>query len=220
MRIRAVLAAIVWGLLMATAGQAQDCAPAGRPINPDYQRDSADDWREEAQRIKSHELLASRRHDRLQLVLDGGKTLELVDCPFGEGARWYLYERYDRPGGFHVVRTVTPDDFSYTLVILKSGRQFTVHSSPVWPPDRSRFVTVACSIEPARGTLSIQAPAGGSLATEAEFPLPCERESCSARWDHESWISVTCAPREASAKKGTEFVLMRGKDGAWNKFGR
>jgi hypothetical protein len=55
---------------------------------------------------------------------------------------------------------------------------------------------------------------------EAEFELPCDAESCSARWDHQSWISVTCVPRDGSGKKGKEFVLMRGSNGAWNRFGR
>jgi hypothetical protein len=36
-----------------------------------------------------------------------------------------------------------------------------------------------------------------------------------ARWDHQSWISVTCAPRDGSGKKGKEFVLIRGNDGTW-----
>jgi len=45
-------------------------------------------------------------------------------------------------------------------------------------------------------------------------------ESCSARWDHQSWISVTCTPRDAGGKKGTEFVLIRGNNGTWNRFGR
>ena len=64
------------------------------------------------------------------------------------------------------------------------------------------------------------APAGEGLATEAEFPLPCDTQSCSARWDHQSWISVTCVPRDPSGKKGAEFVLARGNNGTWNKFGR
>ena len=79
---------------------------------------------------------------------------------------------------------------------------------------------MACSLLPPRGSLVIQAPAGDGLATEAEIALPCETESCSARWDHQSWISVTCTPRDASGKKGTEFVVMRGNDGTWKKFGR
>ena len=80
-----------------------------------------------------------------------------------------------------------------------------------WPLRRPR----------ARGTLAIRNPAPeGGLGLEAEFALPCDRESCSARWDHESWISVTCTPREPGGRKGSEFVLMRGRDGKWNRFGR
>lgn len=220
MRSSRFLMLIVWCLLAATAAQARACTPAGQPVNPDYQRFSAEEWRQEAQWLKSSERLVSRQHDRLRLALDGGQVLELADCPYGDAAYWYLYERYDQAGGFHVVRTQASDDFSYTLVTMRNGGQVTVHSAPVWASDRSRFLTIACSLEPPRGQLHIQTPAADGPTTEAEFPLPCDKESCSARWDHESWISVTCTPREAAAKKGSEFVLMRGKDGAWNKFGR
>ena len=58
------------------------------------------------------------------------------------------------------------------------------------------------------------------LATEAEIELPCATESCSARWDFEAWIAIACMPRDDPARKGKEFVLMRGKDGKWNRFGR
>jgi hypothetical protein len=163
--------------------------------------------------------MVSRRHDRLRLALDGGKTVELVDCPYGAGAYQYLYERYDQAGRFYVIRTPAHEDFSYTLVMMRTGRLFTVHGAPVWASDKSRFLTVACSLLPPRGSLVIQAPAGDGLATEGEIALPCETESCSARWDHPSWISVACTPREAG-KKGTEFVVIRGNDGAWKRFGR
>ncbi|MFZ5782474.1 MAG: hypothetical protein ACOY4R_19930 [Pseudomonadota bacterium] len=220
MRFLLILMGIVSGLLAARAGQAQECMPDGRAKNPGYERYHADDRRDEALRIRRHERLVSREGDQLRLVLDGGGTLALVDCPYGADGRWYLFERYDQPGRFHVVRTQAPEDFSYTLVMMPTGRTYTVHGSPVWAPEKTRFLTIACTLEPPRATLLIQAPAGEALATESEVPLPCETESCSARWDHESWISVACTPRDASMPKGTEFVLMRGSDGVWNRFGR
>ena len=68
--------------------------------------------------------------------------------------------------------------------------------------------------------LIIAAPSGEVLTTEAEFPLPCEEQSCSARWDFQSWVSVSCTPHDSVGKKGAEFVLMRGNDKTWRKFGR
>ena len=53
-----------------------------------------------------------------------------------------------------------------------------------------------CRIEPC--------PSGDGLAIEAEFPLPCEEQSCSARWDFQSWVSVSCTPHDGSGKKGAE----------------
>jgi hypothetical protein len=217
---------MVLGLLSFAAGaqtageEAKACVPGGRPIDPDYSSDRQAEWPQEAQRFKKHQEMVSRRDDRLRLALDGGRTLELVDCPYGETGYRYLFERYDQAGPFYVVRKIMPDDLAYVLVVIGSGRLFPVHGMPVWPAERSRFLTVACSLQPPRGTLSIQAPAGEGLTTEAEFALPCDTESCSARWDRQTWISVTCTPREPGKKKGAEFVLIRGSDNTWKKFGR
>ena len=204
MRVLLVLLTI----LLAGSAAAQDCA-------------TSPDWPDEAARIRRHETLVTRAQKVLRLSLDGGRTLDLVDCAVATPTRRYLFERYDQPGRFYVVRTEEADDFFYTLVLMASGRTETAHGMPVWASEKSRYLTVACSIEPPRGTLAIRAPtAEGGLATEAEFPLPCDRESCSARWDHESWIAVTCTPREAGGKKGSEFVLMRSNNGQWSKLGR
>ncbi|MCC8432663.1 hypothetical protein LJ725_27135 [Reyranella aquatilis] len=186
----------------------------------DYKEYQATEWPEEARRIEADVPSVARRGDRLRLAIDGGKSIELQDCLNGDGSYGYLYERFDDPGRFYVVRTPAYEDFYYTLVMRRTGRLFTVHGAPVWASDKTRFLTVACSLQPPRGTLSIFTPSGDGLATEAEVELPCATESCSARWDFESWISVACTPRDDTAKKGREFVLMRGRDGKWNRFGR
>ena len=203
----------------AQTGEGPRACVRGAPPSPEYERDSLKEWPQEAQRYKSNEQNVSRQRDRLRLALEGGKTVELVDCPYGDSAYQYLYERYDQAGRFYVIRTPAREDFSYTLVMKPTGRLFTVYGAPVWAFDKSRFLSMACSLLPPRGSLVIQAPSGEGLATEAEIPLPCETESCSARWDFQSWISVACTPREPG-KKGTEFVVIRGNDGAWRKFGR
>ena len=100
------------------------------------------------------------------------------------------------------------------LVMKRTGRQFTVYGAPVWASDKSRFLSVACSLLPERGTLSIYKPSDEGLAAEAEIALPCAMESCSARGDFQSWISVSCTPRDEAGKKGTEFVVLRGNDGS------
>jgi hypothetical protein len=196
------------------------CTPAGS-VDPAYERDSRTiEWPQEAQRLKADVPNVSRQGDRLRLAIDGGTAVELQDCPYGDAGYQYLYERYDDPGRFYVVRTPGLDDFAWTLVMRSSGRLFTVHGAPVWATDKRRFLTVACSLQPARGILSIFVPSGDGLATEAEFELPCATESCSARWDFQSWISIACTPRDDTANKGQEFVLMRGSDGKWVRFGR
>jgi hypothetical protein len=200
--------------------ESQSCTPRGN-IDPAYERESrTTEWPQEDRRLRADVPSVSRHGDRLRLAIDGGMTVELEDCPYGEAGYQFLYERYDDPGRFYVVRTPGLDDFAWTLVMKRTGRLFTVHGAPVWASDKTRFLTVACSLQPARGTLSIFTPSESGIASEAEFELPCATESCSARWDFQSWISIACTPRDDTSRKGKEFVLMRGNDGKWNRFGR
>ncbi len=196
--------------------EAKACAPSGA-LDPGYERESlASEWPQEAQRLRADVPNVSRQGDRLRLAIDGGKAIELQDCPYGDAGYRYLYERYEDPGRFYVVRRSGLDDFGYALVMKRTGRLFAVHGVPVWASDKTRFLTVACSLQPSRGALSIFAPSGDGLTTEADIALPCATESCSARWDFESWISIACTPRDDTSRKGREFVLMRGKDGKWS----
>jgi hypothetical protein len=208
--------------LLAGAAWAQNagCDTSAAP-SLEYERYAAEEWPQEAARFNSNRQSVSRADGRLRLALEGVGSVELTDCPYGDTANTYLYERYDEAGRFYVVRTPTYEDFSYTLVMRKTGKTVTVYGMPVWAQDKSRFLTVACSLLPERGTLTVHVPEGDGLRVEGEIALPCGSESCSARWDHASWISVSCTPwsEESKGKKGTEFVLLRGKEG-WRRFGR
>ncbi|WP_422029260.1 hypothetical protein [Reyranella sp.] len=213
---------LLTGLAHAQAAgeETKACTRAGA-VDPAYERDSRTiEWPQEARRLRADVPNVSRQGDRLRLAIDGGTAVELQDCPYGDAGYQYLYERYDDPGRFYVVRTPGLDDFAWTLVMRRTGRLFTVHGAPVWASDKTRFLTVACSLQPARGKLRIYAPSDEGLASEAEFELPCDSESCSARWDFQSWISVACTPRDDTSRKGKEFVLMRGNEGKWDRFGR
>src|SRR5260370_14968086 len=176
-RYRVLWAAIAWGWRAAqaqakTAGEEPKvCVPGGQPMSQEYERDGLAEWLREAQRFKSNEQMVSRQRDRLRLALDGGKTVELVDCPYGAGAYQYLYERYDQAGRFYVIRTPAHEDFSYTLVMMPTGRLCIVHGAPVWTAGTSSFLTVACSLLPARGSLALQEPAAAGLPPEPENAL-------------------------------------------------
>src|SRR5260370_27896847 len=108
-------AAIAWSLLAAsahaqTAGEEpKACVPGGQPMSQEYERDGLAEWLREAQRFKSNEQLVSRQRDRLRLALDGGKTVELVDCPYGAGAYQYLSAPYDQASRLYVTPPPPPD---------------------------------------------------------------------------------------------------------------
>ncbi len=215
--------AVACSLAGTVRAQGDACDLQAGPPSPDFENYASKQWPQEIERYKGNRQNVSREEDRLRLKLEKGDTAELSDCPRGMDAHVFLYEDYDEAGRFYVVRRPAYRDFSYTLVMRATGKQYTVYGTPIWSQDKARFVTVACSWLPPRGALTIHAPASGGIATEAEIPLrTCldETETCSARWDNPSWIAVTCTRTDGSSRKGSEFVLLRGKDGGWKKFGR
>jgi len=220
--LRALALAIV--LLAGTAyAQTDECDSEAGPPSFEFEHYAAEQRPQEADRYKRDSERVSREGDRLRLKLESGGPVELADCPRGLAAHVYLYERYDEAGRFYVVRRPAFKDFSYTLVMRATGKQYTVYGTPIWTQDKSRFLTVACSWLPPRGTLTVHAPASAGIATEAEIPLgTCldETETCAARWDNPAWIAVTCTRTDGSSRKGSEFVVLRGSDGAWKTFGR
>src|SRR4029453_5625296 len=140
MHILGLALAIVGSLLATTAGAQISCAPDGRPLDPYYENDTFAEWPQEAQRFKNNGELVSRQRDRLRLTLDGGKSIELGDCPYGDDPYHFLYERYDQAGRFYVVRKSAHDDFSYILVMMQTGRLFTVYGAPGRPSEKAKFL--------------------------------------------------------------------------------
>ena len=217
------IAAVACAVAGAAGAQTDACDAKAGPPSADFEHYAAEQWPQEAERFKGNRQNVSREANRLRLTLEKGDTVELADCPHGDTAHVHLYERYDEAGRFYVVRRPAFKDFSYTLVMRAGGKQYTVYGTPIWSSDKTRFLTVACSWLPPRGSLTIHAPASGGIATEADVALPTcldETETCTSRWDTPSWIAVTCTRTDGSTRRGSEFVVMRGRDGPWKQFGR
>jgi hypothetical protein len=215
--------AVVCALPGAGEAQTDACDTRSGPPSWEFEHYATEQWPQEAERYKHNKETVSRQSGRLRLTLEGGGTVELTDCPHGLGAHVHLFEHYDEIGRFFVVRRPAFKDFSYTLVMSATGKSVTVYGTPIWSPDKSRFLTVACSWLPPRGALTVHKRVGGEVTAEAEIPLPTclnETETCSARWDNPSWIAVTCTRADGSSRKGSEFVVLRGSDGVWKTFGR
>ena len=215
--------AMLCALAGAAHAQTEACDTSAGPPSREFELYATEQWPKEAVRFKGNTDNVSRAGDRLRLKLENGGTVELADCRHGITAHAYLYEQYDEAGRFYVVRRPAYRDFSYTLVMRASGKQYRVYGTPIWTQDKARFLTVACSWIPPRGALTIQSSANGAIATEAEVPLPTcldETETCTARWDNPSWIAVTCTRSDGSSRRGSEFVVLKSSDGAWKTFGR
>lgn len=226
MTLRAVTVVLVLslgGAVTTARAQTGTCDRAAGPPSADFEHYAAEQWPGETDRFKANRQNVSREGNSLRLKLENGETAELADCPHGDMAHVYLYEHFDEAGRFYVVRRPAFKDFSYTLVMRATGKQYTTYGTPIWTQDKSRFLTVACSWLPPRGSLTIHAPGNGGIVTAAEIPLPTcldESETCSARWDNPSWIAVRCTRTDGSDRRGSEFVVMRTSDGVWKQFGR
>ena len=92
--------------------EAKACVPKGQTWSADHESENhTERWPREAAKLKGVQLNVSRDEDRLRLAIDGGRTVELQDCPYGDTGAQYLFERYDQPGRTYVVRTEDADDF-------------------------------------------------------------------------------------------------------------
>mgnify|MGYP003334193024 FL=1 len=201
--------------------EAKACVPKGQTWSADHESENhTERWPREAAKLKGVQLNVSRDQDRLRLAIDGGRTVELQDCPYGDTGAQYLFERYDQAGPFYVLSTSQYDDHHYSLVMRQTGRVIKVFGLPIWASDRSKFLSIACVRHPeVRGELAIYTPATDGIAKEGAIELPCGEQSCAARWEGPAWISVSCRPWDDDSRKGAEFVLLHGTDG-WRKFGR
>ena len=89
-------------LAQAMGEEAKACVQNGSPPSAEYERENlAREWPQEAQRFRGDVPNVARQGDRLRLAIDGGKAIELQDCPYGDTAYQYLYERFDDPGRFY-----------------------------------------------------------------------------------------------------------------------
>jgi len=217
----AVLLALPVAAQTLTGTEARPCVPNGQIWSADHEQENLTErWPREAAKLKGVPLDLAREKDRLRLAIDGGRTVELQDCPYGDAGVQYLFERYDQAGPFYVLMTLEYEDQYYSLVMRQTGRLVKVFGLPIWASDRSKFLSVACVRHPeVRGELTIYAPAPDGIAKEGAIELPCGEQSCAARWEGPAWITVSCRPWDDDGKKGAEFVLLRGNDG-WRKFGR
>ena len=191
------------------------------PRTAEYRQYAAEAWPKEAERYKRDGQPVSRNDDRLRLGLEGGASVELLDCPAGGTGYAYLYDRYDPAGGFYALQTPAYEDFYYTLVMKKTGKQLIVDNEPIWAPDLSRFLTAACYLISSRTSLAIYAPDGDGLRQEGEVELPCQPETlpCKARWDTPTSIAVLCSGTGSSNGMRAELAF-RQIDGVWRKVER
>ena len=166
---------------------------------------NAESWAKEARRIGNTREVW-RWLDRLYLAADGGKVVTLADCSFGDNLRFYLYERYDSPGSFHVVRTTYYEDHEFALVMKKTGKLFKIPALPIWSPDKTRFAYGVCDQMNAKDDIAILRPAGDGLKAEVEGHMPCGMGECKVAWESATVLAATC-PK--AGDQGKEHKVMR-----------
>lgn len=166
---------------------------------------NAENWAKEASRIANNRDVW-RWLDRLYVAVAGGKVLTLSDCAFGDDLHFYLYERYDEAGGFHVVRVLFYEDHLYALVMRQTGRIFAIPALPIWSPDRTRFAYGICDQMNAKDDIAIMRVTADGLGTEIADHMPCGTGGCKLVWEGNTTFSATC---QDTAEPGSKRQVMR-----------
>lgn len=174
-------------------------------------------WPAEARRFANNRDVW-RWNDRLFIAWQGGNVVTLGDCPFGDTMHFYLYERYDEAGAFHVVRTVYYEDHLYTLVMRRTGRVHTTGGLPIWSPDKARFAWGACDLMNGKDDLAVVRPVDGALKVEIETKIPCGLGDCRIAWESPTALTATCPE---SGEQGNERKTLRlvQSGGVWRAAG-
>ena len=174
--------------------------------------DNATRWAEEKPRY-TNDRDVWRVLDRLYIAIDGGRVLTLSDCAFGDDLHFYLYERWDQAGEFHVVRTYFYEDHLYALVMRKTGKIYTVPGRPIWSPDRTRFAYSVCDLLNGKEEMAVLSMSGDRPKEEAKVELPCLLGGCKLVWEGNTMVSATCEDPQGSGGKRQVVRLTRKGDG-------
>ncbi len=173
---------------------------------------NSENWAKEAPRIIDNRDVW-RWLDRLHIAVAGGRVVMLSDCAFGDDLHFYLYERYDEAGGFHVVRVYFYEDHLYALVMRKTGKVFAIPALPIWSPDRTRFAYGVCDQMNAKDDIAIVRVTADGLSTEIAGRMPCGMGDCKLVWEGNATLSATCEETEGQGGKRQVMRLNRRGDG-------
>src|SRR4051812_12194945 len=161
-----------------------------REWNSQMRPANAENWAKEAPRLANNRD-AWRWLDRLYVAVEGGKVATLVDCQFGDDLHFYIYDRYDEAGGFHIVRVYFYEDHLYALVMRSTGKIFAIPNLPIWSPDRTRFAYGICDQMNAKDDIAIMRVAAGGLSAEIAGHMPCGTGGCKLVWEGNTTLNAT-----------------------------
>jgi hypothetical protein len=173
---------------------------------------NAENWAKEAPRIVNDRDVW-RWLDRLYIAVAGGKVVTLSDCAFGDDLHFYLNERYDEAGGFHVVRVYFYEDHLYALVMRSTGKVFAVPGLPIWSPDRTRFAYGVCDLMNAKEDVAIVSVVGDRPRAEMKGHLPCDLGDCKLVWEGNTTLAASCEDPQGQGNKRRVMRITRHGNG-------
>jgi hypothetical protein len=223
------LAALLFLPRLSLAVDAWDAPPGGCPLenwsdveawrawNSHTPPSNAMHWADEKTRYADNREVW-RWYDRLYISMMDGKVLTLTDCPFGDDMSYYIYERYDVAGGFHVVHAWRYEDHSYALVVRSTGKIYTIPGLPVSSPDRSLFAYAACyppdgTTDEGEAEIGIFSLVDNQPKMEAQMRMPCGASDCNLNWEGNAVVTATCEdPPGNGAKRSVMRFTREGDD--------
>lgn len=144
--------------------------------------------------------------DRLYIGMANGKVVTLSDCPFGDDLHFFLYQRFDEAGNFHVVNVWRYEEHYYALVMRNSGKIYTVSGLPVWSPDRSRFAYAVCDLMNGTEEIAVMSIVDDRPVLNAKAELPCTMGECKLDWENNATVKATC---EGTPESGATRSITR-----------
>ena len=191
-----------------------ECAPRSvddLPAWREWMRILGPDWLAKSRAAEAHRIgndpRVFRYLDRLYLAREDGTLVTLVDCIFGSGMYWFIYQQFDETGDFYVLARFEFRSSYYVLVSRATGAEFVAFSIPEWSPDRKRFAHGACSAMNGPDELHVARQTEQGPQVEASIALPCRGGECTFSWESASTISVSCANEATDRHTKFRFVL-------------
>jgi hypothetical protein len=209
---RIILAALCCASLAAVAGRltpeqiTEICANADGPAHCGRLIETA-----QLQRLPG---LARREGEVLTITLYPSGTTTFTDVENADNARSFsLWDSLDAINAV-LLYTTTNDAVSFTLLMRRTNRRYTLPAEPILSPDRQRLVTVDVCPKHCTNEIAVWRIAGEGLRKELVWAPGAEWIDAGARWKDADALSIEYS---VAGQKGDSKQERKLGDAVWTR---